>query len=155
MINLPYCPENEIFAKTFIERLRVFTQNKHQFVVIWKTRKIRSLFPLKDKIDNNLVSDVIYEGLCLCKENYIGETNRNSIVRWNEHEDIKKTSEPAKHLKAHQTHSHKFEWSRICKASGNKIKRKILETFFIKIRNPSLNINMDNFQLKLFHNGVT
>ena len=71
MINLPFCPQNEIFAKTFIQRLKVFTQNKHQFVIIWKTRKIRSLFPLKDKIDIKFVSDVIYGGLCLCKENYI------------------------------------------------------------------------------------
>ena len=153
MINLPFCPQNEIFAKTFIQRLKVFTQNKHQFVIIWKTRKIRSLFPLKDKINIKFVSDVIYGGLCLCKENYIGETDRNSSVRWKEHEDIKKTSEPAKHLKACQTH--KFEWSIICKASANKTKRKILEAFLIKTQNPSLNINIDNFQLKLFRNGVT
>ena len=46
----------------------------------WKTRKSRYLFPLKDTIVDK--ANVIYKGTCTCKEFYIGETKRNSEVRW-------------------------------------------------------------------------
>ena len=153
LINLPFCTQNEIFAKSFIKRLNIFTHNKYDFIIIWKTRKLRSLFPLKDRVNPNYVSDVIYEGTCTCNESYIGETDRNVIVRWNEHGNISKISEPSKHLKLQQTHE--FNWSVICKAPRDKYKRRILETFFIKIKNPTLNKNIENFQLKLFQNGIT
>ena len=42
---------------------------------------------------------MIYEGECSCQESYIGETVRNVEIRWQEHEDTQKDSEPAKHLK--------------------------------------------------------
>ena len=49
-------------------------KEKYSFVKIWKTRGIRSLFNLKDKVSH--VSSVVYEGKCNCSENYIGETGR-------------------------------------------------------------------------------
>ena len=52
-------------------------------VLTWKTRNIRSLFPLKDK--NDYKSCVIYKGDCSCGSRYIGENKRNAGVRWNEH----------------------------------------------------------------------
>ena len=39
----------------------------------------------------------IYEGVCSCKENYIGEIKQNVITRWNEYENPNKDSEPVKH----------------------------------------------------------
>ena len=48
-------------------------------VITWKTRNIRSLFPLKDKNDYKLC--VIYKGDCSCASRYIGETKRNAEVR--------------------------------------------------------------------------
>ena len=51
---------------------------------------------MKDKASH--VSSVVYEGKCNCGKNYIGETGRNVTVRWDEHSDIGKNSEPAKHL---------------------------------------------------------
>ena len=56
-------------------------------VITWKTRNIRSLFPLKDK--NDYRSCVIYKGDCSCGSRYIGETKRNVEVRWNEHNQLK------------------------------------------------------------------
>ena len=50
-------------------------------LVTWKTRNIRSLFPLKDK--NDYKSCVTYKGDCSCGSCYIGETNRNVEVIWN------------------------------------------------------------------------
>ena len=134
-----------------IDRLNGYTHNKYSFVVIWKTRNIRTLFPLKDRVVH--VSDVIYEGICSCENNYIGETDRIAGCRWNEHEDIKKNSEPAKHLKDNPTH--KFEWKILSKASKDKRKRRILETFFIKTMEPTLNNQIQNYPLNLFPNGIT
>ena len=51
---------------------------------------------MKDKESH--ISSVVYEGKCNYGKNYIGETGRNVTVRWDEHSDIGKNSEPAKHL---------------------------------------------------------
>ena len=150
-VNLPFCADNEEFSKRFIKRLNNYTHDKYSFIVIWKTRKIRTLFPLKDRVVH--VSDVIYEGICTCENNYIGETDRISGCRWNEHEDVKRNSEPAKHLKQNPTH--KFKWKILTKAPKDKYKRRILETFFIKTMKPTLNNQIQNYPLKLFHNGIT
>ena len=153
IINLPFCSKNEEYAKTLLTKLKQFTGDKYSFIVVWKTRKIRSLFPLKDKISISHCSNVVYEGVCTCNENYIGVTERNSIVRFEEHNNATKTSEPAKHLSLNNNHS--FIWTILSKASPNTRKGKILEAFFIKVKRPSLNNQSDNYKLNLFHNGVT
>ena len=58
---------------------------------------VKQLFILKNKNPNPV--NVIYQGICTCGETYIGETERNATTtRWKEHDDIRKDSEPAKHL---------------------------------------------------------
>ena len=111
-IHLPFSPSNESFAKTFIKKLNYFTIEKCKFNVVWNTKKIQSLFPLKNKVHH--CSCVIYRGDCSCNQNYIGETVRNAKIRWNEHEDKNSKSEPAKHLKENPTH--KLTWTIISKA---------------------------------------
>ena len=81
-----------------------FTNEKYSFVIIWKTRNIRSLFDLKDKV--NHVSSVVYEEKSNCGENCIGKTGRNDTKRREKHKDISKILEPAKHL--NQFLEHKF-----------------------------------------------
>ena len=49
----------------------------------------------------------MYDGFCPCDKNYVGETKRNVITHWNEHENPNKDSEPAKHL--FQQHDHFFQ----------------------------------------------
>ena len=44
---------------------------------------IQSLFNNKDKVKHH--SCVVYRGICSCGADYIGETIRNSQIRWNEH----------------------------------------------------------------------
>jgi len=73
---------------------------------MWQTRKMESIFKLKDK--NTHPSHVIYKGKCTCGQTYVGETARNLEVRVNEHSDVNKQSEPAKHIKKHP--NHKFSW---------------------------------------------
>ena len=88
VLGLPFCHSNEHYALKFIRKLEGFTKEKYFFVIIWKTKNIRSLFDLKDK--TNHVSSVLYEGKCNCGENYNGETRRNVTIRWDEDSDIDK-----------------------------------------------------------------
>ena len=69
-----------------------FTNNSFRTVITWKTRNIRSLFPLKDK--NDYKSCVIYKGDCSCGSCYIGEAKRSAEAGWNELNNPSKSSEP-------------------------------------------------------------
>ena len=150
-IRLPYSPGNEVDVKRFIRNLETFTQDRFSFIIIWSTRNIRSLFPLKDR--NIHPSCVIYEGTCSCGAKYIGETERNAKIRWGEHEKKDGTSEPAKHLKGFPTHH--FTWRILARASRHWKRRKILEAFFITINKPKLNDQVEHSSLFLFRNGIT
>ena len=57
---------------------------------------------------------MIYKGACSCGETYIGETIRNTSIRWEEHNDPTKKSEPSKHLK--NNFYHEINWAILCKA---------------------------------------
>ena len=74
-------------------------------------------------------------------------------VRWNEHEDISRISEPSKHLKKNPTHA--FTWSVIRSASSDKCRREFLESLFIAKTKPSLNNQIKHAKLTLFRHGVT
>ena len=87
--------------KTANSKLNCFTNEKGKFNVVWNTRKVQSLFALKDKVDH--YNCAIYRGDCSGDQNYTGETVRNAKIRWREHED-KNESEPAKHLKENPIH---------------------------------------------------
>ena len=151
LFKLPYCPNNERDVKSFINKIETFTNGKYQFIVLWSTRNIKTLFPLKDKVKH--LSCVIYEGICSCGKKYIGETKRNSVTRWNEHESKTGKSEPTKHL-ANNT-LHKFTWKVLALAPKHYRKRKILEAFFIAKFKPDLNDQIEHHALSLFRHGVT
>ena len=118
---------------------------------VWNTRKVQSLFPLKDKV--NPYNCVNYWGDFSCDQNYIGETVRNAEIQWNEHKDKNSKSEPAKHLKENPTH--KFRWAIISKAPENFRKLRVLVACFIKTICSTLNEQLDNDILALFRNGIT
>ena len=73
-VEIPYCELNEIKSKHFLKKFHKFTNNSFRMVITWKTRNIRSLFPLKDK--NDYKSCVIYKGVCSWGSRCIGETKR-------------------------------------------------------------------------------
>ena len=91
-VDAPYCPRNEYEVKRFIEKIESFTEGKIMLIVLWSTRNIKSLFPLKNKVGHQ--SCLIYIGRFFCKLSYIGETKRNSEVRWKEHQDPAGRSSP-------------------------------------------------------------
>ena len=115
-ITIPFCQSNEHYALKFIKKLESFTKEKYSFVIIWKTRNIRSPFNLKDKTSH--VSSVVYVGKCNCGKNYISETGPNVTIRWDENSGIGKNSEPAKHL--NQFHENRFNWEIIRKTKSFK-----------------------------------
>ena len=148
-IQLPFCRRNEFESRKFLAKVNKYTKWKFNFHILWQTRKIETLFKLKDK--NIHPSHVIYIGTCTCNQVYIGETARNLEVRVNEHSDINKQSEPAKHLKKHP--EHKFTWD-ILTSAHSWTKRKIKEAFYIARFNPVLNKQVQSFHLTLYPMGT-
>ena len=92
-------------------------------VITWKTRNIRSLLTLKEK--NDYKSCVVYKRDCSCGSRYIGETKRNTEVRWNKHNNPTKSSETSKYLRSNINHH--FRWAVISNAPKNAKTRKNLE----------------------------
>ena len=150
LFKLPYCPSNERDVKRFIDKIKSFTNGKLQFIVLWFTRNIKSLFLVKDQVKHS--SSVIYEGKCSCGRCYIGETIRKSDICWSEHESTTGKSEPVKHL-AHNK-SHMFTWKVLASAPLRFCKRKILEAFFIKRLKPALNDQIEHHALSLFQHKM-
>ena len=96
---------------------------------------------------------MIYEGVCSCQESYVGDTVRNVEIRWQEHEDTQKDSDPAKHLKKNPTHS--FTSKVLLPASSIRRIRQNVEASMIALKRPSLNERAESKKLLLFRNGVT
>ena len=65
-VEIPYCELNEIKLKHFSTKFHKFTNNSFRMVITRKTRNIRSLFPLKDKI--------------LTKQNLLQKLNKMIII---------------------------------------------------------------------------
>ena len=151
LIELPYCEQNEKYSKRFLSKFHQFTNNQYDVAIRWITKKVKQLFKLKDR--NPHPSCVIYEGVCSCGTSYIGETKRNVEVRWSEHNDIRKDSEPAKHLKDNINHF--FTWNILMPASIKTRLRKNLEASIIAFKRPHLNEQLEFKKLMLFRNGVT
>ena len=96
-VRLPYSSPNEKFSKLFVNKIEDYNNGKVRLVIIWNARKIQSLFNYKDKIQHHTC--VIYRGVCSCGADYIGETIRNSEIRWKEHSPGKdKNPDCMKHL---------------------------------------------------------
>ena len=102
LLEIPYCEQNKIASKRFIKKFHHFTGEKYDMPVKWLTKKVKSLFPLKDR--NLHPSCKICEGKCSCGETYIGETIRNVEERWSEHNSADNKSEPAKNLADNEEH---------------------------------------------------
>ena len=134
--------------KQIICQLEEYTNYKIKFRYSWKTRKLPSLFPLKDPIVHR--ANVIYKGTCTCKEFYILETKRNSEVRQDKYCSLKKSFEAGNHLLVNPDHN--TTWQIIAKAPTQTFKQKILEVF-LKLK-PTLNSQKDIKITHLFRNEI-
>ena len=125
-------------------------KNNFDIAISWERRKIQTLFRLKDiKL---YLACRIYYGDGECGEDYIGETKRNTITKWSEHDNPTKDSELARHLNKYANHV--FTWKILCHTSKETDIRKNLEAIFIALLKPSLN-EQKNFEcLILSRNGM-
>ena len=112
-----------------------FTDNKYDIRIKWITKKVKHLLRLK--IRNPHPSCMIYEGVWSYHKSYIGETVRNIEIRWQQHKDTQKYSEPAKLLKNNPTHS--FTWKVILPASLIKSIRQNMKASIVALKRTSLN----------------
>ena len=78
---------------------------------------------------------------------------RNVEVRWAEHNNPTKVSNPPKVFKDNADHA--FHWSMLVTAPINTFQRKVLEAYYIVLEEPTLNDQLDPDRLNLFRNGVT
>ena len=92
--------------------------------------------------------------MCLWGADYIGETIRNSEIRWKEHSTGRdKKSNCVKHLD--DNFNLEIQWFVLSRASKSGLKWKISEAYYIKIRQPSLNTQVNSDVSNLYKNGVT
>ena len=84
-----------------------FTNDTFDVRIKLITKKVKTLFRVKDKSLHQACK--IYNGVCSFGKSYIGETIRNVEVRWNEHNNPIKKSNPSKHIKDNLDHA--FNWS--------------------------------------------
>ena len=109
VVEIPFCGLNEKRVSAFRKKFNYFTNDSYDWDIVWKTKKVRSFFPLKDK--NLYPSCKIYHGLCSCREDCVGDTKRNVSVRYNEHNKPSKKSKTAAHLE--QSTDHYFTWKMV------------------------------------------
>ena len=143
LAEIPYCLRHETLSKRFIKKFHDFTHNSYEIRIKWITKKVKQLFKLKSK--NPHLSCVIWERVFV--------TRRNVELRWEEHENTSKDSEPAKHLKGNL--SHNLSWKILFAAPENKRICKTLEVSEIALKRPSLKEQIESKKLLLFCNGVT
>ena len=75
--------------------------------------------------------NLIYKGVCPCGSRYIGETKLNAEVRWREHNNPTKSSEPSKHLRRNTNHC--FTWTVVSNAPKNAKTSKNMETVVLEM----------------------
>ena len=83
LIEIPYYDKNKIASKQFTKKFNKFANDKCDIRIKWLTRKMKTLFKLKDPYIHSACK--IYKGVCICGETYIGETIRNVKTGWKEH----------------------------------------------------------------------
>ena len=142
---------NKQQSYVFIKKFECFTRGHYKFAIIWQTKKLTSMFRLKD---NNIhPSHVVYHCTCAdCSASYVGKFSRNFKTRKQVHEDATKQSEPTQHLR--ENPHHHFNWRVIAIASPLGI-RRILESMFIAKFQPCLNKQVHSYTLNLFPKGIT
>ena len=79
LLKLPFCQNNQIKSNHFLKKFHHLTKNNFDIAISWETRKIQTLFHWKDKKLYPVCK--VYYRVWECGEDYIGETNRNSITK--------------------------------------------------------------------------
>ena len=155
LIVLPYLG---LHSNQVTKRLKSSVNNFYSFVnlkiIFQNTRRIKSFFSYKDRLNRSQRSKVIYKAGCWnCDDFYIGKTKRRLHDRKTEHFKALLKSDHSSAIADHvKTTDHDIKWDHFdILASGKTDSQcKIKETLFIKELKPSLNVNISSEKLLLF-----
>ena len=75
----------------------MFTNDTFDVRIKWLTKKVKNLFRVKGKSLHQACK--IYKGVCSDGESCISENIRIVEIRWDEHNNPMKKSNPSKHIK--------------------------------------------------------
>ena len=155
LIVLPYLG---FHSNQVTKRLKSCVYNLYSFVnlkiIFQNTRRIKSFFPYKDRLNRSQRSKVIYKAGCWnCDEFYIGKTKRRLHDRKTEHFKALAKSDHSSAIADHvKTTGHDIKWDHfdILASGKTDVHCKIKETLFIQELKPSLNVNISSEKLLLF-----
>ena len=154
-ICLPYKGfEGEKVINNFKNYLCKFLPKTVRPRFIYKGKKIGSFFKLKDTIDTDHLSDLVYG--YFDKEDpiiahYVGETNVRYGTRTHEHVFTDKQSAIYKSSRVNSYEVSREDFRVIEKGYSAKIDRKIAEALYISKLKPKLNEQVKSYTLKLFN----
>ena len=125
--------------------------------IFTNTFTLKSFFPFKDPIPYKLISNIVYQYTCpTCKCRYVGESKRNLSLRIPEHKGVSaRTGRPISNpsfspIRIHSSQNkHPF-----CDDSFKIVSKvqlpsdvKLLESIYIKVNKPELNIQGTSHRL--------
>ena len=120
--------------------------------IVYTGTKLSTMFRLKDKIDDQYCSDLVYYFQSSREENvtYTGETKCRLGKRIKEHQGKDKMSAIVIDYKKKGIQPPKPEEFRIL-AKNYSLKRRIAESLFVKENKSTLNVQKDCYKLTLFN----
>ena len=123
-----------------------------RFNIAYRTIKVTKKFSshAKEKIDQNMMCNMVFKYLCPCDEFYIGQTKRCLQIRIGEHQRPSSGSHVFSHINSPNKAKFAFFKSRfyiVKKGFRSEFARKKCEAYHIRIKRPKIN---DQKELKAF-----
>ena len=141
--------------KRSIEGNNSDSRKKVKVRIVYTAEKLGARFPVKDRIPDEHLHNVVYHATCPnknCKSCYTGETKCRMQKRNIQHNSKDEKSHILIHSKKTK---HRRVWMKDFKILGrgysSDFKRKISEALFIKKMKPDLNIQKEALKLKLYN----
>ena len=106
---------------------------------IRNTNKLKQQFLVKDRQRQLITSNIVYRLNCSCGSFYIGQTRKNLIKRLEEHQSSP-NSEVCNHLQSNPSRKVDLHNSQILTSCPDKHKLSILESLYIQLLKPNLNL---------------
>jgi hypothetical protein len=159
MLSLPYAGK---VGEQIVEKVQKYVKKKAsngnkkvRVNAVFKSMKLSSRFPLKDRTKPEHQHNVVYYVKCpnkKCNCAYCGETKRRMGKRTNEHGSTDPKSHVLIHSKKTKHKRVKGEDFKILRSGfTSQFRRKISESLFIKKHKPDLNVQKDSYRLCLFN----
>ena len=156
-ICLPYYGTHSDETKLKLKQILSNAYPHIQFHIIFKNPfKLHMMFPFKDKVPLPLRSCVIYKFICECNLRYLGSTKAILHSRMSQHIGIsdrtgiptqkKLKSSIREHCSAND-HQLTYDNFTIVASESNEEKLRLLESVYIKLEKPELNVQLDSEKL--------